>query len=106
MGNPVIIAAELRSIASKLDKSKKPSLSAVRDDLKKVLAAVQGESRESRCRRIAQDIRKLAQEEVEASSWNGDGTPHVATKDEVEKALGLMKGRINSFLNEIEKPSK
>lgn len=114
MGNPLVIAASLRRIAAKLDSSKAPSLTAVRSDLKKVLAAVQGESREARCRRIAQDIYRLAQDELETSMWDteegedvdfsyGEAKRKQGEKDNLDGALGLLKRKIDTFIGEIKR---
>lgn len=114
MGNPVVIAASLRKIAAKIDASKSPSISAVRSDLRKVLAAVQGESRESRIRRIALDMVRLAQEELETSMWDteegedvdfafGEAKRKTGEKDNLDGALGVLKHKIDTFIKEIQR---
>lgn len=114
MGNPLVVSDYLRKIASKIDASKNPSIDAVRSDLRKVLAAVQGESREAKVRRIAQAMYRLAKEELEMSMWDteegedvdfafGEAKRKHDEQDNLDGALGLLKRKIDSFLTEIKR---
>jgi len=118
MGTPAVIAAYLRKIATKIDASKNPSVDAVRSDLRIALYAVRGEARAARIRRVALEMYRLAQDELETSMWDTDegkdvdfafGEAHRKTgeQDNLDGALTVLKSKIDHFLAEIKRdPSK
>ena len=115
MSSPVRVAASLRLIAARIDMSKSPDRSLVLSDLRKVVHSL---TREDRVRRIAAEMVRIAQEDVEMeldlSSWDTDEGKDVdsayalAKKQTVDEklvpALNSLKGDIDALIGEIKSP--
>jgi hypothetical protein len=111
MTTPARVAASLRQIAAGVDSSASPDRGAVRSDLRRVLFAL---TREDRVRRIAADMVRLAQDEIELTSWDLDegkdvdsafGFAKKQTEDEkIVPALNSLRKDVDNFIDEIKSP--
>jgi len=114
MADPRKVSSELRKIASKLEASKSPSLSKVRQDLGRVLLAVSKPERADRVRRLAAEIVRLAQDDVDVSLWDTDEGKDVDSAygfakkrgekpEQLEHALKSLKHDIDTFIDELKR---
>lgn len=114
MIDPSVVSAHLRRLASELETSDAPSLSATKAQIANVLKAIHGEHIKAEARRIAAEMVRLAQEEIEVSMWDTEegkdvdfayGEAHREDKPEkLEPKLKLLKRRIDNFIEEIVRP--
>jgi hypothetical protein len=114
MADPRKVSSELRRIAARLDASRSPSLSAVRRDIGRVVLAVSRPERAARVRRLAAEMVRLAQEDIEVSLWDTDEGADVESAydfakkrgDEpkkLEHALKSLKHDIDTFIDELKR---
>lgn len=107
--SPQQISRELARIAMAIETSDKPSLSSVHGQLRRVAASV---SRETRVRRIASELIRLAAEDLEVSLWDMDEANDVksawkaaqgVTEDPSKLAIALksLKGDVDTYIDEL-----
>lgn len=107
---PEKISARLYHIAAYIDSNKNPDRGIVRKAVLSVVAAI---TRENRIKRIAQEIHKLAIEQIELDLWDdtdeGQALLKVLDKaieakkpDDIEAALQVTKSRVDDFIDVLE----
>jgi hypothetical protein len=108
--SPDKAASVLRRIAAKIDASDRPSMALVRRDLRLLAASL---IRDQRVARVAREMLRIAQDDLEASLWDTDegkdleeGMKFTRKQDDVDKlvpALKSLKHDVDDFIAELKR---